>query len=574
MKHKSSCFWKERRVLVLLVAVLLVLPMAAATKKKSTKHAPLTHNYKEAPLSAVFADIAKKCDYELVYDPADVDLDKRITMRFKDASAKSVLKKVLDKDLEYKVKKGKIFISRKPVPPTEYKVSATIPTQVDEDSTKIVSIYTDTLYSISCRTVTKEVKNTTPVKPSDKGHYVQAMVGGGYCGATLQAQYAYFFHENWGVYGGVGFSGTASFQRAKNKTFDGVLDSDGERYDHTVEVHNWKDRYTTYTVDIPLGVQFQYRLSDKLGLYAGLGAKIGFPVMNVWRSVGGEAVHNGYYAYSTHAHIAGGDFEDRDFYTLLAKETEFGKTAQKYKTPAVAAMVTADFGFAFPVSKQVDLLTGVYAQITCNDQRTVKDASMGWSASEGKYSHPFMAYPAQGIASTEQGKALLPYQVGVKVGIRWHHNPKPKTVPAYERIEKCDTTFSLVERRDTLVKPVQPAARELQRLMRKSVIWFDVNSTVPKLQPADILDRVAAVLIENPNQHVIVSGHASSEGNARKNRILSEKRAQVVADMLIEKGVPASQLKVEAHSSDVQYQTEDGEMHSISLDRRTEIIPE
>lgn len=574
MRHNFSHFGEGSRLLVLLMVVLLVLPMAAATKKKPTKHAPLSHNYKEAPLSTVFADISKKCDYELVYDPADVDLDKRITMRFKDASAKSVLKKVLDKDLEFKVQKSKIFINRKPVPPTEYKATATIPTQVDEDSAIIVSTYVDTLYSINCKTVTKEVKNTTAVKPSDKGHYVQAMVGGGYCGATLQAQYAYFFHENWGVYGGVGFSGTASFQRAKDKTYEGVLDSDGELYDHTVEVHGWKDRYTTHTVDIPLGVQFQHRLNENLGIYAGLGAKIGIPVMNVWRTVGGEAVHNGYYAYSTHATITGSEFEDRDFYTLHATETESGKNAQKYKTPAVAAMVTADFGFAFPVTKQVDVLTGVYAQVTCNDQRTVKDATMGWSASEGKYPHPFMAYPAQGVASTEQGKALLLYQVGVKIGIRWHHNPKPKTVPAYERIEKCDTTISLVERRDTLVKPVQPAAREIQQLMRKSVIWFDVNSAEPKLRPADILDQIAAVLIANPDQRVIVSGHASSEGNARKNRILSEKRAQVVADMLMEKGVPANQLTVEAHSSDVQYQTEDGEMHSISLDRRTEIIPE
>ena len=85
--------------------------------------------------------------------------------------------------------------------------------------------------------------------------------------------------------------------------------------------------------------------------------------------------------------------------------------------------------------------------------------------------------------------------------------------------------------------------------------------------------KVLDALKENPNQKIIVSGHASKEGNARRNRILSEKRAQAVADLLIAEGVPVEQVHVEAHSSDIEYTVAEGQTHTIALDRRVEIIP-
>ena len=137
----------------------------------------------------------------------------------------------------------------------------------------------------------------------------------------------------------------------------------------------------------------------------------------------------------------------------------------------------------------------------------------------------------------------------------------------------CDTTYTLTARTETTLKPKKEAAKQIVQVMRISVIWFDVNSTTPKLEPADVLDKIAAVLIQNPDQQIIISGHASKEGNARKNRVLSEQRAKVVAKMLEEKGVKENQLHIEAHSSDIAYITADGTKHTIALDRRVEIIP-
>lgn len=564
------------KILLMLLVILIPVSGMAAGKKKKSKHPTFTHRYNDVALSTVLSDLSRKTDYEIVYNPDEIDLGKRITASFKDASARSVLKKVLDKDLECKSRKSTITIVRKPAPPIGFKITATSPSSVEEDSLRIITTYTDTIGTVKCHNQTVST-GQKPAKPevSNKGHYVEAAIGGGYCGATLQAQYAYFFYENWGVYGGVGFSGTAAFQKASDKSFNQVLDSDGELYNHTVgEVHNWKDRYTTHTVDIPLGIEFQYPMNERVGLYGALGAKIGFPVLNRVKTISGVTTHNGNYAYSTHATIAGADFEDRDFYTLHAEETPYGQKGQKLSMPVVAAMVTADLGLSFPVSEQVSILTGVYAQVTCNDQRTVKDAQMGWTAPEGKYQHPWMQYPEQGIASTEQGKALIPYQVGVKIGVRWHHKPKAKPVPQYETILLCDTTYTLVQRTDTVLKPQSKSGKEIKEIMRRSVIWFDLDKTEPKLQPADILTKIAAILVAHPEQHILINGHASREGNERHNRRLSENRAKAVYDLLIKEGVPAGQMEVHAYSADVDYVEESGAARSnISLDRRVEIIP-
>lgn len=122
------------------------------------------------------------------------------------------------------------------------------------------------------------------------------------------------------------------------------------------------------------------------------------------------------------------------------------------------------------------------------------------------------------------------------------------------------------------MKPKKEVVRQMVQVLHKSVIWFEVNSTVPKLEPADVLDKLAAILVAYPTEKVVISGHASKEGNAQKNKVLSQKRAQAVADLLMQKGVKADQLLVEAHAADIDYQAENTP-HTLALDRRVEIIP-
>ncbi|MCQ2347713.1 MAG: OmpA family protein [Paludibacteraceae bacterium] len=581
---------------VFVVALTLAVPTFGASK--SSKYHPLTKKYHNASLEQVLNDLEQKTGYKLAYVREDMDLNARVTATFKETPAKTVLKKVLEKNrYDITSKKGVITIALKPAPPTTYEVKATTPSEIQDDSIKTVRIWQDTTYSVACKTVTKELPQAVVEEPTptSKGHYLQAFLGAGYSqvgykepegmkdkglvGALAQLQYAYYFHENWGVTAGVGFDFYSS-KGVMNHVYEWTdqSDSEGEKYIHRAEAKDWTEKQLMGMVNIPIGVQCQYPLNDNnLRLYAGAGVKVGIPVFATQQLGKGEVKHTGFYEKwgMTMQEDLGNLGNDRDFYTETTDAFTLGK---QLKSKMVAASVMADLGVAIPVAEQIDVLVGAYFDYCLNDIKDGDQQPMGWKQpnfpeDKSYRQHEFMAeYPGMVAAS----EALRPWQIGVKVGVQWHHKEKAKPAPKeYERIQVCDTTFTLAQRTDTTFKP--QAAKKIVRMMNKAVIWFDLDKAEPKLEPADIIDRIADVLKENPEQKILVNGHASAEGNADHNQMLSEKRAQAVADLLLEKGVPAEQITVKGFSSQYEYiateeQAEDGH-HNISLDRRVEIIP-
>ena len=136
---KCSFSWK----LVLLLVVGLLVSVSAFSAGKS-KYNPFTKTYKNARLEQVINDLQSKTGYKIQYDEADLDLNMRVTGQFKKQSARAVLRKVLDKDMQVAAKRGVITISKKAAPPQEMKVMATTPSRIEEDSLKTVTIYEDT----------------------------------------------------------------------------------------------------------------------------------------------------------------------------------------------------------------------------------------------------------------------------------------------------------------------------------------------------------------------------------------------------------------------------------------------
>ena len=589
----------NNRFLSILLCLLLAIGGAQAAQKKKSQHKKLTKTYVNVPLQDVLQDIGKRTDYVIDYSEADLDLLAPVNRKFKEVSALSAIKKILGKQYIVKTKKSVIRITNVPVPPVTYQSPALQPSIVEEDEEKIVKTYQDTTFSVVCKTVTQRIEpeQRPAPEPTQKGHYVQAMLGAGYgsMGYTLrnadtkvgknlgdlqgllQVQYAYYFHENWGFNVGLAFSAYGSYGKLNNTNrWDKVGDSDGEEYNHLALTHDWKEQQITHIAELPIGIQCQYPVNDKnWRIYAGAGVRVGMPVYSQWTIKSGSLEHQGEYLQWG---MLIKNQPDRDFYTEEVG-TDFSTQSHNLNLKKVALAADANVGIMIPLSEQLDLLCGAYFQINCLNLNNEEQYAIGWQQPNASVvngvdrRHPFME-EYRGELASDFVKSVHPWGVGLKVGISWHHIEKPKPAePTFEKYQLCDTTFSLQPRQEIVQKPKKEAAKQIARLMHKSVIWFDVNSVEPKLQPADILDKIAEVLLENPEQKIIVSGHASKEGSARKNRILSENRAKAVADMLIAKGVLAEQIKVEAHSSDIQYDAGDGSVHSIALDRRTEIIP-
>jgi outer membrane protein OmpA-like peptidoglycan-associated protein len=69
---------------------------------------------------------------------------------------------------------------------------------------------------------------------------------------------------------------------------------------------------------------------------------------------------------------------------------------------------------------------------------------------------------------------------------------------------------------------------------------------------------------------VRVSGYADPRGSEKLNTALSERRADAVAHVLIQGGVDASQLVVEAHGA-TDSKTAQGDLDGYAFDRRVTV---
>ena len=72
----------------------------------------------------------------------------------------------------------------------------------------------------------------------------------------MQVQYAYFFHQHWGVGGGLWFTNYTSVVKMPGVyVWEDVTDTDlEEHYNHTALVHRWRERETIHNVGIPISI--------------------------------------------------------------------------------------------------------------------------------------------------------------------------------------------------------------------------------------------------------------------------------------------------------------------------------
>lgn len=140
---------------------------------------------------------------------------------------------------------------------------------------------------------------------------------------------------------------------------------------------------------------------------------------------------------------------------------------------------------------------------------------------------------------------------------------KPDTVYIHDTVY-INRSVELIETRS--------AAQLLEEELNRAVIFFDFDKSIPKLEPADILVRIAAILRNNPAQRIYVNGHACKTGTDSYNLRLAMRRAKAVAEELRKLGVKDEQMIIQSKGSKEAFRY-NGMEHQLSKDRRVEIIP-
>jgi len=111
---------------------------------------------------------------------------------------------------------------------------------------------------------------------------------------------------------------------------------------------------------------------------------------------------------------------------------------------------------------------------------------------------------------------------------------------------------------------------EIKTVTALEGVEFATNSD--ELTPASrtILDETAAELARYPDMKVEVAGHTSSTGPAEYNLVLSERRAQAVADYLVSKGLDADRFTVRGYG-ETEPVADNGTREGRARNRRVEL---
>lgn len=130
-------------------------------------------------------------------------------------------------------------------------------------------------------------------------------------------------------------------------------------------------------------------------------------------------------------------------------------------------------------------------------------------------------------------------------------------------------------------EPVKVSAKDLQEQFSDALeaepkkpysinLYFE-NSI--KLTPSSLknIENIMRVLKEKEPYSIAIGGYADSQGAKEKNMIISKNRAEFIKDILLEKGVKSSSIKIFAYGESGQlFSTKDGVKEVKN--RRVEVI--
>lgn len=274
-----------------------------------------------------------------------------------------------------------------------------------------------------------------------RGHSFEITVGGGYSSlgykvnevsallnsrtiGSYSAQghlgYNWFFTEYVGL--GVGLDVEHYGQSAKldgQLVWEGVTDTDGEKYDHHLALNKWSETQDYWTFEIPVSLVFSIPVQDKVYITLQAGGKYGIP-LTAGYSGKGELTHTGYYKPWDLTLM---EKPNHGFYSETAFTPKGAITRKNYWS------VFAKAGVAIPLVEHLDLLVQAYFNYALTEvANTEQNGVLGFRDDRPgqEQTHYFMD-PYIGLGNTAViTDAFKPWSVGLEVGIRYTITPERK----------------------------------------------------------------------------------------------------------------------------------------------------
>ena len=416
---------------------------------------------------------------------------------------------------------------------------------------------------------------------------------------TLGAGYTWFFKPYMGLQTGLSITRYATnASLTEPMSFDGLTDYQGEQYNHRIRFDDWRELQQTYMLSIPIGLRFKWRATeaDLAGLHGAAGLQLEIPTLSNYVYKSGTVTHTAWYdQWNLELHDLPGRFETDPY----VKQEE---SIRQHIVPVNIGLY-GEVGTTIRLNERSELIIAAYANYTMNNFSSVKrdDRIPLGFANDHNNAYAFMP-EYRGLIGTDRIGSMHPWTAGIKVGASiWPGKTKqqkkrelrrllkefPEMVPVrevHDTIWIVDTVRmnDTIRVRDTIVRTstrveeaiaVTAEERKLDEMLSTSVIWFNFDEYKPILEPAYLLDSVAALMKRHPDLRIHINGHACSIGADSYNQRLALKRAQAVATLLRAKGISPNRMQVKSYGASHPYRYNTAE-HQLEKDRRVEIVPE
>jgi OmpA-OmpF porin, OOP family len=99
--------------------------------------------------------------------------------------------------------------------------------------------------------------------------------------------------------------------------------------------------------------------------------------------------------------------------------------------------------------------------------------------------------------------------------------------------------------------PPPPPEPKIEKIDIPEKVQFDTGKATLKKVSYRVLDHIVKVMTERPGvKKVQIEGHTDAVGDAERNRVLSQNRAQSVMEYLVKKGIAATRLVAKGYGPD------------------------
>lgn len=115
---------------------------------------------------------------------------------------------------------------------------------------------------------------------------------------------------------------------------------------------------------------------------------------------------------------------------------------------------------------------------------------------------------------------------------------------AASALEIADLQNSLNDCQNAANQPAEPAVTNIL----ESIVAFQFNQAVIQSSQMPTIERIATYLKDNPGVNAVINGYASPEGTEEYNLQLSQRRADAMKSVLVDKyGIDASRIEAIGH---------------------------